>query len=101
MKNENDVKAKIKKVFKRYGVWNTAISQTGYSQPGVPDYLSCVGGRLLAVEAKFGSNAPTALQKEQMRQIKESGGLTMVVNEQNLGEFESQLYTWLERFRSE
>jgi ribosome-interacting GTPase 1 len=97
MNDEGDVKKKIKRVLKKYGIWNTAVSQQGYNQPGVPDYIACVGGRLVGIEAKFGNRKPTAMQERQMREIEQSGGVTFVVNDKNIDEFESRIYTLLER----
>ncbi|MCH9735536.1 MAG: hypothetical protein K0U78_13455 [Actinomycetia bacterium] len=98
MKNERDVKARIKRVFKKYGIWYTMPHQAGYSQPGVPDFLACVRGHFLGVEAKFGKNKPTAMQHRQIAEIKQAGGTAIVVHDRNLDQFESLVYDLVMRW---
>jgi len=61
---------------------------TGYGSSGVPDFLCCVRGRFLAIEAKAGKGKTTALQDKNIKQIIASGGLAIVVNEDNMQELE-------------
>ena len=82
--NEADVKREIKKQLKAWGAWYTMPYQAGFSQAGVPDFLVCHRGRFLAVEAKFGSNRPTALQQRRLAEIEQAGGTALVINERNL-----------------
>ena len=86
MKNEKDVKAAIRKLVKAYGGYYAMPIGTGFGKQGVPDFLICMQGRFIAVEAKFGSRPPTALQNEQIRQIRAAGGIALVINEVNLGD---------------
>lgn len=64
---------------------------TGYGSSGVPDFLACHEGHFIGIEAKAGKGKPTALQEDNMRRIRESGGTTLVVNENNLNELEELL----------
>jgi hypothetical protein len=50
----------------------------------VPDFLVCLGGEFLAIEAKAGKGTTTALQDKNLRQIEEAGGRTLVINEHAL-----------------
>jgi hypothetical protein len=59
---------------------------TGYGSSGVPDFLACHEGHFIGIEAKAGKGKTTALQEDNMRRIRESGGTTIVVNEDNLVE---------------
>lgn len=93
MKNEGDVKKKVVAVFKKYNVWYTSVNQAGYNKPGVPDYLACICGRFVGVEAKFGKNTTTPMQDRQLREIEQAGGVSIVVSDKNLDEFESIIYT--------
>lgn len=92
MKKEADVKEALKRIIRKHGGWYTMPTQTGYSQAGVPDFLVCINGRMVGIEAKFGRNRPTALQERQLRLIEQAGGVAMVANERNLGEVESTLF---------
>lgn len=64
---------------------------TGYGSSGVPDFLVCHEGHFVGVEAKAGKGKTTALQEDNMRRIRESGGTTLVINENNLNELEELL----------
>jgi len=75
------VKAKIKKILKDNGVYYAMPIGTGFGNSGVPDFLCCVNGRFLSIEAKAGRNIPTALQEKNMRDIRIAGGVALVVNE--------------------
>lgn len=82
--NERDVKANIKEACLLAGAYYAMPHQAGYGQAGVPDFLICYRGEFIAVEAKFGTNKPTAHQTEQIRKIKDAGGTALVINEKNL-----------------
>lgn len=88
---EAKVKAKIKAILKEHGVWYAMPMGTGYGNSGVPDFLCCVGGQFLAIEAKAGKGIPTALQEKNMRDIKAAGGTALVVNETNFEELKECL----------
>ena len=90
---ESKVKAKIKKILKDHGVYYAMPIGTGYGNSGVPDFLVCLGGEFLAIEAKAGKGIPTALQEKNLRDIKAAGGRAMVVNEEilELGTLEAVL----------
>ena len=85
---EAKVKAKIKAILKAYNVYYAMPIGTGYGNSGVPDFLCCVRGRFLAIEAKAGKGKTTALQDKNIKQIIASGGLAIVVNEDNIEELE-------------
>jgi Holliday junction resolvase len=88
---EKLVKDKIRKILKEHGVYYAMPMGTGYGNSGVPDFLCCVNGKFLAIEAKAGKGIPTALQEKNLRDIKVAGGIALVVNETNIEE----LKTWL------
>ena len=85
---EAKVKAKIKVLLKVYDIYYAMPIGTGYGNSGVPDFLCCVRGRFLAIEAKAGKGKTTALQDKNIKQIIASGGLAIVVNEDNMQELE-------------
>lgn len=59
---------------------------TGYGSSGVPDFLACHEGHFIGIEAKAGKGKTTALQEDNLQRIRDSGGTTLVVNENNLHE---------------
>jgi len=81
---EAKVKAKIKAILKAYRAYYAMPIGTGYGSSGVPDFLVCLNGEFLAIEAKAGKGVPTALQEKNLKQIKEAGGRALVINEEDL-----------------
>jgi hypothetical protein len=83
---EAKVKAKIKAILKAHNVYYAMPIGTGYGNSGVPDFLCCVNGKFLAIEAKAGKGRTTALQEKNLRQIQDSNGWSMVVDEESIEE---------------
>jgi hypothetical protein len=81
---EAKVKAKIKDILKSYRAYYAMPIGTGYGSSGVPDFLVCLNGEFLAIEAKAGRGMPTALQEKNLKQIREAGGRALVINEESL-----------------
>ena len=89
---EGDVKKKIKALFEKHKAYYYMFVPTGYGKRGVPDFLVCVHGRFLAVEAKAGKGKPTGHQKKELQAVLNAGGTAFVINEDNLDALEK----WLE-----
>jgi Holliday junction resolvase len=96
MTPEKKVKVKVVAMLKAAGVYWFYPVMGGYGSSGVPDIVGCCNGRFFAVECKSGGNKPTALQLKNLAQIQESGGYTLVVNEQNLDSV-GELLAFLEK----
>ena len=88
---EKLVKNKIKVILQDGGVYYAMPIGSGYGNAGVPDFLACVNGRFLAVEAKAGKGKTTALQDAHLEKIKTAGGVSMVVNEMNLDQLKETI----------
>jgi hypothetical protein len=83
-KPEVAVKKKIRAILDEFDAYYAMPIGTGYGNSGVPDFLVCCNGRFIGIEAKAGSNKPTALQEHHIQQIFNAGGYALVVNEDNL-----------------
>jgi len=81
---EAKVKAKIKTILKEHNVYYAMPIGSGYGNAGVPDFLCCVNGYFVAIEAKAGKGMATALQLKNLRDINASGGYTCIISETNL-----------------
>jgi pantoate kinase len=81
---EVKVKKQIRKLLDEAGAYYAMPIGTGYGNSGVPDFLICHKGRFIAVEAKAGSNKPTALQEMHLQKISGRGGTALVINETNM-----------------
>lgn len=84
MTPESKVKKKIKDVLKSCGAYYAMPIGTGFGSSGVPDFLVCIRGRFIGIEAKANGNKPTALQLKNLDQIIEAGGLSFVIDETNV-----------------
>ena len=95
---EKKVKDKIKALCKQYGAYYTMPVMTGMASNGTPDILACHAGRFLGIEAKAGRGKPTKLQLIRLREIRDAGGIAMIINETNLDLLEAVLsdpfYAW-------
>ena len=85
---EGKVKDRLKKFFKEQDIYYAMPMGTGYGNSGVPDFLCCMNGRFLAVEAKANGGTATALQIRHLRDIELCGGVSWVVDEENIDLFE-------------
>ena len=94
---ESKVKDKIKKILKAHNVYYAMPMGTGYGNAGVPDFLCCVNGCFVAIEAKAGKGTTTALQDKNLQQIKDSGGHAYVINENGLNELVETIIFLLEK----
>ena len=81
MTPEAKVKARIKAILKEEQIYYAMPIGTGYGNSGVPDFLCCVNGRFLGIEAKANGGKPTELQKKNLKDIELSGGCAAVINE--------------------
>jgi len=81
---EAKVKKQIKAILDKHGVYYAMPIGSGFGNSGVPDFLCCVNGKFLAIEAKAGNNQPTALQIKHLNDITRAGGQSLVANENSL-----------------
>ena len=92
------VKAKISKTLQEMGIWYFMPPANGYGRAGIPDFIGCMNGLLIAIEAKAKKNKPTALQLRELDRIRAAGGYAIVVNEENVDELKTLL---LKQMRNE
>lgn len=84
LKPEALVKKKIRAILDGFSAYYAMPIGTGYGNSGVPDFLVCCNGRFIGIEAKAGTNKPTALQQHNIDRIFDAGGYALVINEDNL-----------------
>ena len=76
---EGRVKVRIKRILADAGVYYFMPVGTGWGRIGIPDFVACVNGRFLAIEAKAGTGKTTALQNRELQMINDAGGVALVV----------------------
>lgn len=84
--------AKVKKVGRaimtRMGMYHFPAFSGGYGRSGVPDDIGCYQGCFVAVEYKANGGKPTALQLKNMDDIRKSGGIALLIYEENVHQLE-------------
>jgi hypothetical protein len=66
----------------------------GFGTSGVSDIIVCFDGAFIAIECKAGNNKPTELQKLFLQRVTNSGGLGLVINEENVAELTETILSW-------
>lgn len=79
MAGEKNFENKIKKFLKDRGCWYVKYFANRNTRAGVPDILACVNGHFVAIEVKAENGKPTELQKWNVEQIKNSGGIALIL----------------------
>jgi hypothetical protein len=81
MTPEGAVKASVKRMLVKHGVWYFMPVSNGMGRHGIPDVICCVNGRFLAIECKAGRGKPTALQEREMQAIAGAAGIVVLVTD--------------------
>ena len=84
MTPEGKVKKKVQQILKDRGAYYFSPVTGGFGRSGVPDIVACFHGRFIGIECKAGSNKPTALQLKNLADIETAGGVSLVINEDNI-----------------
>lgn len=95
-KKEADVKEEIKRILTGAGAWFFMPVQNGYGVRGIPDFVVCLSGLFLGIEAKFGKGVESEWQKRQGAGIERARGTYMVINEKNIHKLEQLLSALLD-----
>lgn len=91
---EADVKAAVKKLLTKHNYFWWMPPANGFGRTGISDFNALRDGVFIAVETKFGKNKPTPMQIGFLESVQAESGMSFVVNEQNIGAFQ----TWLAHF---
>jgi hypothetical protein len=93
MTPEAKVKKKVVATLKEFGAYFFYPVTGGYGRSGVPDVVACYNGFFVGIECKAGSNKPTPLQQKNLKDIAAAGGISLVINEDNLSQVGQTLQT--------
>jgi len=85
---EKKVKVKVCDILKKLGAYYFYASTGGYGASGVPDIIACYKGKFIGIECKANGNKPTALQQKHLRDISIQGGISLLIDETNVGMLE-------------
>lgn len=91
MTPEGRIKEKIDRVLRRNNIWFFKPVPTGMQMKTI-DYICCINGRFVGIEAKAPGKDVTELQIRTMRLMRDAGGLTFVLSTpQEVDWFETQI----------
>lgn len=85
MAEEKNFENKIKTYIKNIGGWEIkywsggAMNGKKFTKDGIPDILACVKGKFIAIEVKAKNGKPSALQLDNIDEIRSAGGIAVVV----------------------
>ena len=79
MASEKIFENKIKKHLEERGCYYVKFFANSYTKIGVPDILASVNGRFVAIEVKAKNGRPSELQKLNRKQIRDSGGISIIL----------------------
>lgn len=82
---EKRVKDKIVKILKEFSAYYFYPVSGGFGRSGVPDIVVCFRGRFIGIEVKADAkkNPPTALQEKNLKEIRDNGGVALVLDMHN------------------
>ena len=82
---EEPVKDRIKKVLRQRGAYFRMPPANGYGKAGDFDFVCCVNGRFLGIEAKRDANEqPTQLQTDNAEAVLRAGGTVLLIHKDNV-----------------
>jgi Holliday junction resolvase len=87
-RDEKDVKREIKRLLDKFGWFWWMPPANGFGKAGISDINTIKDGVFMAIEAKFGSNKPTVMQRAFLESVRTAGGYGFVVNEKNIDALE-------------
>jgi Holliday junction resolvase len=88
---EKAVKDSVIKILKKFNCYYFYPVSGGYGSSGVPDIIVCYRGNFIGIECKAGRGTTTPLQDRNLKAIGDAGGLTLIVNEENIDDVEDLL----------
>ena len=81
---EKQFEYKIRHYLESKNVWYVKYFGCAYSSAGTPDLLCCANSYMLAIEVKSNTGKPTELQLQKIAQIRNSGGIAIVLCPEDL-----------------
>lgn len=86
---EKNFENKVKQYLKSIDAYYFKVWGGGFQQSGIPDVVACKNGIFVGIELKSSTGKPTELQKYNIKQINESGGVGIILFPEGFEEFKS------------
>lgn len=97
MGNEKNFENKIKKYLDSKGCWLIKYFANRMTKSGVPDILTCVNGYFVAIEVKASNGRPSPLQYHHRDEIREAGGISIILYPEQFEDFKLLIDDLIER----
>jgi len=92
IKSEADVKREVKKLLNKHEWFYWMPAGSAFGKNNV-DFNCLKNGKFLAIETKFGKNAPTINQNKFIANVETYGGYALVIWEYSLTDLDTLLQT--------
>ncbi|BBK61877.1 hypothetical protein A9CBEGH2_08170 [Amedibacterium intestinale] len=89
MASEKNFEKRVKEFLKQQNCWVLKTWSNGVQRSGVPDLLVCCNGVFLGIELKAQKGKPSELQLWNVKKIRESGGVAIVLYPNQFEEFKN------------
>ena len=86
---EKNFENKVKQYLKSIDAYYFKVWGGGFQQSGIPDVVACKNGIFIGIEIKSSTGKPSELQKYNIKQINESGGVGIILFPEGFEEFKS------------
>lgn len=86
---EKTFETKVKKFLRDNGCYVIKNFGCSFTRAGLPDLVTCVNGKFIAIELKNETGKPTPLQLANIRDIQGAGGVAMVLRPQDYDRFKA------------
>jgi hypothetical protein len=86
--NESHVKARVKKLLSKHQWFWWMTPANGFGRSGISDFCAIKQGMFLAIETKYGSNDPSAMQTAYLDSVRACDHFAFVVRDTTLDAFE-------------
>lgn len=91
MAEEKLFENKVKTFLKSQNAWILKTWGGGFQRSGIPDLLCCVNGKFVAIEVKASKGKASELQLYNIKKIKESGGVAIVLYPKDFEDFKEMI----------
>ena len=79
MAEEKRFEKKVRDYLNSNKIWNLKTWSNGVQRKGIPDIIACVNGYFMGIELKAIGNTPSELQQKEIRDIRKSNGVAIVL----------------------
>lgn len=86
---EKNFENKVKQYLKSIDAYYFKVWGGGFQQSGIPDVVACKNGIFIGIELKSSTGKASELQKYNIKQINESGGVGIILFPEGFEEFKS------------